>query len=85
MPSKQSLASTLLYPWATFEYNFLKRFLQFFLISFCDKALSIFVTFKLFFPDFLEILFSLYLETDQWGVVKQESEGVMESIVLNLC
>ena len=84
MPSKQSLASTLLQPWATFEYNFLKRFLQFFLISFYAKALSIFLTFKLFFPDFLEFDFILIVLGDQWGVVKHESEGVMESNVLNL-
>lgn len=84
MHSKQSLASTLFYPWATFEYNFLKWFLQFFLISFYDKALSIFLTFKLFFPDFLEFDFILTVLGDQWGVVKQESGGAMESDVLNL-
>lgn len=84
MPSKQSLASTLLYPWATFEYNFLKWFLQFFLISFYDKALSIFLTFKLFLPDFLEFGFNLTVLGDQWGAAKQESGGVMESDVLNL-
>lgn len=83
-PSKQSLASTLLYPWATFEYNFLKWFLQFFLISFYDKALSIFLTFKLFLPDFLEFDFILIVLGDQWGVVKQEAGGAMESDVLNL-
>lgn len=84
MPSKPSLASTLLHPWATFEYNFLKWFLQFFLISFYDKALSIFLTFKLFLPDFLEFDFILTVLGDQWGVVKQEAGGAMESDVLNL-